>query len=211
MRAHLVAWARPVALPLFIALALALPGCSFTGSTAAPPTPVGSRPSYGVPPTAPMAPPAPGNARFDRPGYALTFDYPSRLQPRTDVSYSRTANGSPNDMVAFVLDANNAIVVDRRVLDGSVTDANLDHVEPKADSAASEVAGTAVHGTEVEVAGLPGLEYRISINSVPPNQSRYVIAFDGATEYTLDCQSTADHRAEIDAACQTAVATLHHR
>ncbi len=196
---------------VLLMLSLTLSGCSFSVWTTGPSTPVSSRPTYGVPPSTSTAPPAPGNARFDRPDYAVRFDYPRHLQMRTDVGYDETAGASPDALVALMLDDDNAIMVERRELRYAVTDANLNRVRLESDQVVSQLAGTVVHGTEVEVAGLPGLEYMISLASPPPIRSRYVSMFDGATEYTLNCQSTERHRPEMDAACRTALATLHHR
>lgn len=63
---------RAFAFPFVVGTWLLVLGCS----TQIPTMP--SRPSYGLPRGSQVGPPAPGNARFDRPEFALAFDYPGR-------------------------------------------------------------------------------------------------------------------------------------
>ena len=48
----------------------------------------------------------------------------------------------------------------------------------------------------------------VAIPSVPDAQSRFVAFFDGNQEYLFNCQSTPEHREEIEQACDTALDTV---
>jgi hypothetical protein len=96
-------------------------------------------------------------------------------------------------------------------LSAPIDDANLGKVIPATDDLVSRLAGARASGTKVEAAGRPALEYNIPVRGLATGQSRYIVIYDGETEYNLNCESTVDHRAEIASACQTALSTLHHR
>jgi hypothetical protein len=198
---------RSLVIALVVVPCLAMMGCS-THATA-----TQSRTIYGIAQAGPTGPPAAGNARFDRPEFDLVFDYPERMRLLTDVPHSHWARGgTPGDTtVALELDQWNLISVDRHNLSAPVGDANLSDVIPGTDDLVSRLAGTRVSGTEVEVAGLPALEYNIPVRSLATGQSRYIVIYYGEIEYNLNCESTVTHRSEIASACQVALAMLHHR
>lgn len=146
-----------------------------------------SRPSYGLPRGSQVGPPAPGNARFDRPEFALAFDYPGQMRLRSDVHVGlRAGPPAPSEIeLAVALDQRNGIMVEQRTLHVRVTDANFSEAKREGDEVMSQLAGVPVSGTEILAAGLPGLEYSFPIGNVPTQQSRYVVIFDGATEYLV--------------------------
>ena len=195
---------RSLVISMVVAPCLAMVGCSTHIAT----TP--SRPTYGITQAGPTGPPAAGNARFDRPEYDLVFDYPEQMTLRTDLPHAHWAGGrAPGDTtVAVELDQWNLISIDRHNVATPVGDANLGKAIPETDDMVSRFAGGHVSGTEVEAAGLPALEYNISLRGLATGQSRYIVIYYGETEYNLNCESTVDHRAEIASACQTALSTL---
>ena len=44
--------------------------------------------------------------------------------------------------------------------------------------------------------------------SIEDGESRFTVLFDGDQEYLINCQSTPEHRDEVDEACDEALATL---
>ncbi|WP_028922603.1 hypothetical protein [Pseudonocardia acaciae] len=152
-------------------------------------------------------------ARFDLPGHNFTFEYPKAWSTTEDVNADGTAqtgpSGSGQKRVALLLDGSNMMIISRTHLSGDVTKENIASIQPEQDGNMAELAGSNVGpGKPIELSGFPGLEYQVPFADV---HSRYLIFFDGAVKYTLDCQSTEQHRAEITNACQTAEHTLQRR
>jgi len=155
----------------------------------------------------------PRTARFDRPEFAITFDYPAGLTERTDVTVGSQAGtaGAQDVDVAVALGRQDMIVVDRHQLSGPVTEADLDRAKVEFDGLAAQFAGQPASGTELTVAGLPALAYSVPLRRIETGQSQFTVIFDGATQYTMNCQSTAAHRSEMASACRTALDTLRRR
>lgn len=149
-----------------------------------------------------------GVETFDEDGFAIVFEHPSSLDEIEDVTIASTAGAASKDTSARGLDERNLILVSRYDLRISVGESNLSEVKAELDEVVSQAADQELSGTEIEVSGLPGYEYAFDLDTEPPVHSRFIVIFDGMTEYTLNCQSTSDHRDEIDAACQQAVDTL---
>lgn len=154
-----------------------------------------------------------GAATFDQPEYGVVFSYPSGMDLRTDVRTGTQAGDvAPTDKtVALALDRYDLITIGRHTLRTAVTAANLSQAKSEFDRLVSQLAPASGSGSVVQHGGLPGLEYRFPVAAQPGETSRHTILFDGDTEYTLDCQSTPDQRADIERACDTALNTLHRR
>jgi hypothetical protein len=79
------------------------------------------------------------------------------------------------------------------------------------DSVISKLAGKRVDGREVEYGGLPGYEYAVSLTKPANGLTRFVVLFDQATEYLLNCQSTPPKRSKVEDACRQALDTLSRK
>jgi hypothetical protein len=80
-----------------------------------------------------------------------------------------------------------------------VTAQNIDDVAHHLESLAQQT-GLAVQGTpeKITMAGLPGLRFRFTKTG---SASTRVFAFNGTTEYVVDCQYTAGMAAQVGRAC----------
>lgn len=198
-RGGTVTRARLTWLVLLLPSALALLGCSFHAATDKPPTP--------------MAPPPAGNIRFDRPEFGFTFDYPRQLRLTTNMSYGQGGGSLSTGYVRVgpTIYSQDFITIGQLPLQAAVNDAN--QAKPEIDQVMAMIAGGPVTGTPVTVAGLPGIEYaNIPLHvGTTPALGRYIYFFEGAIQYRLQYVSTAEHRAEMDMACQTVLDTLRHR
>jgi len=145
--------------------------------------------------------------------FAISFDYPAGMTEHSDLNIAtRVGASSTRDVdVAEALADHDMIVVERHELGAMVTPADLDRVKVRFDALVSQLAGQPASGTELTVAGLPALSYSVPVRTIATGQSHYIVIFDGATQYSLNCQSTAAHRTEMASACRTALDTLHLR
>jgi hypothetical protein len=91
--------------------------------------------------------------------------------------------------------------------------ASVDNITASVAQVAARANGSLLAGpTEVTMGGLPGYEYRISAETVRgrKSKSRLVIVWDGANEYSLNCQHlVAGTRAnEIERGCKMIVGSF---
>lgn len=150
-----------------------------------------------------------GTETFDRDGFGFTFEYPSSFDESADVSFASGAGDvTAEEDVAIALDESNGIILSRYELNIEVTAQNAGEVKGELDGVMSQLAGRELSGERVEVGGFPGYEYAFDLDEPPDGRSRFLILFDGRTEYAINCQSTPAQRAEVDAACQQALDTL---
>ncbi len=145
---------------------------------------------------------------FDQPEFDITFEYPTGFEPLEDISFNRSAGSSAVATAGVGLDETNLIAVQRFDLNTEVTEDNIDAVRPEADELFSQLAGEEVQGKDVEVGGLPALEYEIQLTDPPDAQTRATAIFDGRTQYLLNCQSTPAEADAVEEACDTALDTL---
>ena len=149
-----------------------------------------------------------GIETFDEEGFAITFEHPDSFEEIDDVTIASTAGAASKSTSARGLDDRNLILVSRYDLRATVGEENLAAVKAEVDEVVSQAADQELSGTEIEFGGLPGFEYSFDLDTEPPVRSRFVVLFDGSTEYTLNCQSTVERRDEIEPACQQALDTL---
>lgn len=152
--------------------------------------------------------PSASTATFDDPEFDVTFDYPGSLQALDDVSFNRQAGNPAVATAAVGLDGTNLIAVQRFDQEVAITDENIDDIRPQADMLFSQLAGKDLSGKQVEVGGLPALQYEIALTEPADGETRATAIFDGDTEYLLNCQSTPPQRQAIEAACDRALETL---
>jgi len=147
------------------------------------------------------------NETFSEEGFDITFEYPEDFEVLEDVQFSRSAGVEAGATTGVGLDGTNLLAVQRFDLNMEVSDQNFATVKSEADQVFSQAAGEQVTGEEIEVAGLPALEYAVTVDEAEDVQTRAVAVFDGNTEYLLNCQSGADQRELILAACDLALET----
>lgn len=145
---------------------------------------------------------------FDEADFDVTFEYPSDFDPLDDISFNRSAGSSAVATAGVGLDSTNLLALQRFDLNIEVTEDNIDEVQPEADMLFSQLAGEEVEGKDVEVGGLPALEYEITLTEPADAQTRATAIFDGSTQYLLNCQSTAAEEEAVAAACDTALETF---
>ena len=90
----------------------------------------------------------------------------------------------------------------------SVDEDNIDQAKDELDGLISQLDSNA-SGTIGETAGLPSVTYEdVPLETPTDGESTLVAIFDGETEYLLNCQSTPDHRDEVQTGCDQALATV---
>ncbi|WP_028923767.1 hypothetical protein [Pseudonocardia acaciae] len=151
-----------------------------------------------------------GTQRFHHPDYQITFDYPNTLRETDDVRFDVTAGGrsTRDKAVALYLDNDNMIVVERATLRGSITKDNLAEAQREVEELVPQLGTLSEPGKQVERAGLPGLEYRLTLRSGKP--SHILFLFDGTVYYRVVCESTDQRRQQITEACDMVHRTLAH-
>ena len=152
-----------------------------------------------------------GPKTFSDDAFGITFEYPGDFERANEITVSAQAGGSAKAREGVGLDEHNLLILTRFDLRIAVTEANLERVKEELDDVVSQAADRRVSGTRTEAGGLPGYEYAFPISEPVEGETRFVALFDGRTEYTLNCQSTDAKRAEIEAACDMALATLEKR
>jgi hypothetical protein len=145
---------------------------------------------------------------FDEEGFAITFEYPGDFERRTDVNAER-GEGRAEKSVALAMSEDNAIFVQRYRLGRKVTADDAGVVQEELDKVLGRLAGTEVNGKRIDAGGLLAFRYEIEQLKEPEDgRSTIVAAFDGHTEYFINCQSVPDGREELDEACERAIETL---
>ncbi len=149
-----------------------------------------------------------GTETFEEEGFDITFEHPDSFSEIEDITIASTAGAASKATSARGLDDRNVLLVSRYDLRVSIGEENLADVKAELDGVVSQAADQELSGTPIEFGGLPGYEYNFDLETEPPVRSRFVVLFDGSTEYTLNCQSTSERRDEVEPACQQALDTL---
>jgi hypothetical protein len=149
-----------------------------------------------------------GPAAFEREGFPFTFEYPGDWELSEDVSLDQSLGSEPDETLAVSLDDENAIIVQRFILNLAVDEKNLDLARDEIDKLLDQVDPEAA-SEATKVGGLPALSVEdLVVPTVEEGESDLTILFDGDEEYVINCQSTTDHRTEVEEACETAIETL---
>ena len=151
---------------------------------------------------------AESNETFSEEGFDITFEYPEDFDVLQDVQFSQSAGAEAAATTGVGLDGTNLIAIQRFDLNTEVTDQNFDQIKQEADQVFSQAAGEQVTGQETDVAGLPALEYDVTVDEAEDIQTRAISIFDGNTQYLLNCQSAPEQREAIEAACDLALETF---
>jgi hypothetical protein len=147
----------------------------------------------------------------------VSFSYPSGWKPLT-VSDSSASTGSQAWSRAFGIDGRNLVSVSAFELGVSITDANLqarsESIRSQLDSLFAQAGGFLAGGpAPQEMGGLPGLSFTGTAKN--PNgrtvHSRLILAFDGRTEFFVNCQYDEQGRERILSGCDRVVSTFSVR
>jgi hypothetical protein len=147
-------------------------------------------------------------------GHGVSFTYPKGWK-QFELSDSSASTGNVNWEETVGIDGRNIVSVARYTLGVSVTDANIgertESIGSQIESLFTQAGGALSEGpTHERLAGLPALSFTGSVRT--PNgramRTRLVLAFDGTTEYAVNCQYDERARAEIEAGCDRVASTL---
>jgi Septum formation len=144
----------------------------------------------------------------------VSFDYPAGWEEGTTETVAET--GGPDELweVAFVLDTESLVTVEASRMNMPITAENLDAAKAESEEVVQElfdqVGGSVQSGPEdITAAGKPGLRFRgTGTHDGTSFESTLVLIFDGTTEYTLNCQRTAEWAEEIERGCEQIVRTF---
>jgi hypothetical protein len=145
---------------------------------------------------------------FDEDGFGITFEYPSDWDLEDDVSIDSELGSSADAIKAVGIDDSNGIIIESYTLNQAVTADNIGDAKSELDNLIKQVAPDAT-GTTGETGGFPSVTFEdVPLTTPTDGQSTLVAVFDGESEYLINCQSTPDHRDEVEAACDQAIATV---
>lgn len=157
----------------------------------------------------------PAYRSFYQPGYHITFEYPSELElisdvPETDhVPRPDCATESPPTML--LLEGYDTLVTFWCKTRDSAASDHIELFKKKLDRSLNSAYPGLPGGVRIEAGGLPGLAYSVPMAPLPGAQMRYIALFDKDIEYVIECQSTPQHRDEMDRACQRVLDTIQRR
>lgn len=201
---------RPRTLTSFgLAVALALTGCSKSASTGgggSPGAATSATPSEAVSPSA-VASPATTSAGQTYAQNGVSFQYPEGWQEST-LTGTTASTGTANWSATVALDELSFVILNQYTNDFPIT---ADNIGDQQDSLTSQIGDLFTQGggglesgpTQETMGGLPAVGYvgtALSPDGVEV-RSRLVLAFDGTTEYFLNCQFTPESEADILAGC----------
>jgi len=150
-----------------------------------------------------------GDGTFDDEAYPFTFEYPDDWSESDDVTIDQELGASGLDRRAAAIDDTNGIIVERYELNIAVDEDNLDLAQDELDGLISSVDSSAGPGRPGETGGYPSITYdEVQVPEPEGAVSKLVALFDGDQEYLINCQSTEEHRDEVDEGCQQALDTL---
>jgi len=152
-----------------------------------------------------------GQAHFD--GNGISFDYPSNWHVIEGIQPAPSASGPTRMQVGF--DQNNAAVVVITHLSKPVTAQDFQQTEGALiqviQQGAQRRGGTLSSPSPTTLGGLAAFTITVSGVREPTGavvSSRLVVAIQGATEYFVNCEYTADHVDDIQKGCDVVVQTF---
>jgi hypothetical protein len=149
-----------------------------------------------------------GPKTFQEDGFAFTFEYPNSWVPSDKATVADQLGASADKTIGIGLDDDDGIILQSYTLNTEITASNLDLAKKELDGLMSQVDPSAT-GQTGDTAGFPSITYdAVAIPTPTDGESRLVALFQGDQEYLINCQSTPDHRDEVNAACDQALSTL---
>ncbi len=190
-----------------LAVAVALTACSKSASTGgggSPGTDASAVPSEAASPSA-VASPTSTDQTYAQNG--VSFQYPEGWQEST-LTGATASTGGENWSATVAIDELNFVTLNQYTNDFAIT---ADNIADQQDSLTSQIGDLFTQGggglesgpTQETMGGLPGVGYvgtALSPDGVEV-RSRLVLAFDGPTEYFLNCQFTPETEADVLVGC----------
>ena len=140
-------------------------------------------------------------------GHGISFDYPGDWDEAEETS-TAVSSGNQRWSESFGIDGNNFVTVTEYEVNIEVGDENISELEQEIgqtiEDLTQQAGGSVDEGpSEVTMGGLPGFRFELSGVEAEGGtvDSSIVLAFDGTTEYFLNCQFTDEHSDEIDEGC----------
>ena len=149
---------------------------------------------------------APEGAQLQPGGLHITFDHPRGLTQTWQLKFGTPAGSADAGRAAVGINKDDVILVSRYDLNRPVTTSNVGAVEPEVDGVIKSLAGKPIDCARIDVDGLPGYGYRVSLGSPIGEISRLYVLFDRKVEYFSNCQSTPETGNPLARACVQA----HH-
>jgi len=154
-------------------------------------------------------------ARRSSPSVAFTM--PQGWVEIHGLTFAARGPFSPVTSRVVGIDGENVAIVQTYRTLVAINSGDLDLAKQQTESLLRGMSGQGVQILEgpapTAVGGFPGFAYRVS--ALTPQgthvDSRVVFAFSGTTEYFLNCQSTPQHRAEIESGCDLIIQTFSVR
>jgi hypothetical protein len=150
-------------------------------------------------------------------GNGVAFSYPDSWRSLR-LSDSSASTGDQVWSRAFGIDGRNIVSVSAYDLGTSITDANIgarsESIREQLDSLFAQAGGALQTGPATEeLDGLPALSFTGTAKNPTGRtvHSRLVLAFDGTTEYFVNCQYDDDAREEMLSGCRRVLATFSVR
>jgi uncharacterized RDD family membrane protein YckC len=149
--------------------------------------------------------------------HGVSFEYPADWQDVTDEVTFATEEGEENELWTVALGVSDVDIVDITAyrLTTPITADNLDAVEAEVTLLVrglfEQMDGAVQDGPEeITMAGMPGLQYRGDgkRSDGTPIESTLTFAFDGTTEYFVNCQNGRARSAEIERGCSQVISTF---
>ncbi len=149
-----------------------------------------------------------GGGTFDESDLPFTFEYPDGFEVADDVSVSEQLGAAADAQRAVAIDEDNAIILQLFTLNTQIDESDLDAAKREIGGLLSQV-NYSGNLEESKVAGLPALTAEgVQVPSVEEGVSNLTFVFNGDQEYLINCQSTPEHRPEVDDACDQALETF---
>ncbi|HEY2802808.1 MAG TPA: PsbP-related protein [Actinomycetota bacterium] len=147
-------------------------------------------------------------------GHGVSFQYPADWDP-IQTSGESASQGSEAWSEAFGIDNGNFALVRQYNINLSITASNIDQhtseLTTQIQSLFTQAGGSMQSGpTKLTMGGFPALGY--SGTAVTPQavsvKTRIVLAFNGTTEYFVNCQSTGNDNSALETGCDQIVSTF---
>jgi hypothetical protein len=145
---------------------------------------------------------------FDREEFPFTFSYPGEFEETEEVSIDQALGANADETAAVGVDSDNILLIQSFTLNIAIDESNLNLAKREIDGLVQQLDPEAA-SEETEIAGLPALQLdEIAVPSIEDGTSRLTAIFDGDQEYYVNCQSTPEHRDEVEEACDLALETF---
>ncbi len=149
-----------------------------------------------------------GGGTFDESEFPFTFEYPDGFQVAEDVTLSQELGAAAEATGGVGMDDDNVIIVQLFTLKIAIDESNLDLARREITDLISQI-DQSPSLKDSKVGGLPAFTAEdVEVPSLEGGVSDLTFIFDRDQEYLINCQSTPDHRDEVEQACDEALSTF---